>query len=95
MKIKEVAGSTQLCAGQEAGCEVGVHSITALFEDPSSEAAIFVDATNAFKLLTRQTTLLNVHICPSLTMVLTSNSSLFIEGEALLLCEGTTVWPTC
>ena len=41
-EIKEVAGTTQLCAGQEAGCEVGVHSMRALFEDSSSEGAIFV-----------------------------------------------------
>ena len=94
-EIKEVAGTTQLCAGQEAGCEVGVHSMRALFEDSSSEGAIFVDATNAFNLLNRQTTLLNVHmLCPSLAIALTNtyrnNSSLFIEGEILLSCEGTT-----
>ena len=80
----EVAGTTQLCAGQEAGCVVGVHSIRALFEDPSTEGAIFVDATNAFNLLNRQTTLLNVHmLCPSLAIALTNthrnNSSLLIE----------------
>ena len=72
-EIKEVAGTTQLCAGQEAGCEVGVHSMRALFEDSSSEGAIFVDATNAFNLLNHQTTLLNVHmLCPSLAIALTN-----------------------
>ena len=94
-EIKEVAGTVQLCAGQEAGCEAGVHAMRDIFEDPSSEGALFVDATNAFNLLNRQTALLNIHaLCPSVARVLTNtyrnNSPLFIEGETLLSCEGTT-----
>ena len=50
-EIMEVAGTTQLCAGQEAGCEIGVHSMRAIFRDPSTEAILFVDASNAFNLL--------------------------------------------
>ena len=94
-EIMEVAGTTQLCAGQEAGCEIGVHSMRAIFRDPSTEAILFVDASNAFNLLNRQAALLNIHsLCPSLAIPLTntyrSDSSLFIEGETLFSSEGTT-----
>ena len=94
-EIKEIAGTTQLCAGQEAGCEAGVHAVREIFENSTSEGALFVNATNAFNSLNRQTALLNIHsLCPSLAIVLTNtyrnNSSLFIEGQTILSCEGTT-----
>ena len=67
----------------------------AIFRDPSTEAILFVDASNAFNLLNRQAALLNIHsLCPSLAIALTntyrSDSSLFIEGEMLFTSEGTT-----
>ena len=94
-EIVDLAGTIQLCAGQEAGCEIGVHSMRAIFRDPNTEAILFVDASNAFNLLNRQTALLNIHsLCPSLAIALTNtyrdDSSLFIEGETLLSSEGTT-----
>ena len=94
-EIKQVAGTTQLCAGLEAGCEIGIHSMRALFEESTTEGALFVDASNAFNLLNRQTALLNIHsLCPALAVVLTNtyrnHSCLFIEGQTLLSREGTT-----
>ena len=72
-EIKQVAGTTQLCAGLEAGCEIGIHSMRALFEESTTEGALFVDASNAFNLLNRQTALLNIHsLCPALAVVLTN-----------------------
>ena len=49
-EIKELAGTIQLCAGLEAGCEIGVHSMRAIFKDPTTEGVLFVDARNAFNL---------------------------------------------
>ena len=94
-EIKQVAGTTQLCAGLEAGCEIGIHSMRALFEESTTEGALFVDASNALNLLNRQTALLNIHsLCPALAVVLTNtyrnHSCLFIEGQTLLSREGTT-----
>ena len=91
-EIMEVEGTTQLCASQEAGCEIGVHSMRAIF---STKAILFVDVSNAFNLLNRQAALLNIHsLCPSIAIALTntyrSDSSLFIEGETLFSSEGTT-----
>ena len=94
-EIKDVAGTTQLCAGQEAGCETGVHSMREIFSDSTTEAIMFVDASNAFNLLNRQVALLNIHsLCPSLAIALTNtyrnDSSLFVEDETILSSEGTT-----
>ena len=93
--IQEVAGPLQLCAGQDAGCEAAVHSMRLLFDSPSSEGILLVDANNAFNSLNRQNALRNIlHLCPSFATVVInsyrSNSSLFIDGETLLSQEGTT-----
>ena len=63
--IQEAAGPLQLCAGQEAGCEVAVHAMHQMFESPDVEAAILVDASNAFNSLNRENALRNIQYhCP-------------------------------
>ena len=94
-EIKQVAGCSQLCAGMEAGCEVGVHAMRKIFDNPSCEAVLFADATNAFNCLNRQAALINIQaLCPALAIPLINtyrqDPSLFIEGECLMSCEGTT-----
>ena len=55
--ILKVTGSLQLCAGQEAGADAAVHAVCTLFQDESTDAAILVDASNAFNRLNRQVAL--------------------------------------
>ena len=63
--IQEAAGPLQLCAGQEAGCEAAVHAMHQMFESPDVEAAILVDASNAFNTLNRENALRNIqYLCP-------------------------------
>ena len=93
--IQESAGSLQLCASQQAGCEVAVHAMRQLFNDNDSQAVLLVDATNAFNTLNCQAALLNIHsLCPPLAKILTntyrSDVQLYIDGETLYSCEGTT-----
>ena len=93
--ILEAAGPLQLCAGQEAGCEAAIHAIRQLFQSNENEAAILVDASNAFNSLNRQNALRNIqHLCPSLATVLINtyreDVPLHIDGETLLSEEGTT-----
>ena len=45
-EIQEVAGTSQVCAGQQAGCEAAVHAMTNIFEDPHIQAVILVNAFN-------------------------------------------------
>ena len=93
--LQAAVGSLQLCAGQDAGCQAAVHAMSNIFQEESTEAMIFVDASNAFNNLNREATLLNVTtICLSLAPVLIntyrSPSCLFAGGQCLLSKEGTT-----
>ena len=56
-EIQDATGALQVCAGQLSGCEAAVHSMHKIFESSETEAAILVDATNAFNCLNRQVAL--------------------------------------
>ena len=93
--ILRVAGVKQLCVGQQTGCEAAIHALRCIFDHPSTEAILLVDATNAFNNLSRKTALINIqHSCPSLATVLINtyrqDPEFYIEGEAILSTEGTT-----
>jgi hypothetical protein len=93
--IVKVVGSRQLCAGQDAACEAGIHAMRGIFEDETTEAVLLVDASNAFNSLNRQVTLRNVRIlCPILAPILINTyrgeAMLFIGGDHILSREGTT-----
>ena len=45
--VINAVGPLQLCAGQMAGCEVGVHALNSMFETSTSEGVQLVDAKNA------------------------------------------------
>ena len=66
--VQNAAGPTQLCAGQQAGCEAAVHVITDNFEqDLDCEGVLQIDASNAFNSLNRNVLLHNIKIiCPEI-----------------------------
>ena len=69
--IQDAAGALQLSAGQIAGVETAVHVVQDVFQEDETEAALLVDATNAFNTLNRAAALHNIRlICPSLSTVL-------------------------
>ena len=92
--ILKTVGTSQLCAGQEGGCEAAVHAMRLIFADDKCLAALLVDALNAFNLLNRKVA---VHyaslVCPSLAKILHNvyqdSTSLYVDGEAILSNEGT------
>ena len=93
--IEHAVGSSQLCTGQDAACEAGIHAIRNIFNDESSEAVLLVDALNAFNALNRQVALRNVSIlCPIVAPFLINAyctpSKLFIRGTYILSQEGIT-----
>ena len=92
MIYRIAAGTTQLCAGQLAGIEAGVHSVWMLFEKMEIEAALLVNASNAFNSLNQIVAYKN--ISPSLAIILINtyreSSQLFVDGKVLLSREGTT-----
>ena len=51
-----------MCAGQPSGCESAIHALRLIFDDPTTQAALLVDASNAFNNLNRHLTLANFHL---------------------------------
>jgi len=93
--IQEAAGSLQLCAGQECGIEAAIHAMSEVFQDDDTEGVLMADATNAFNSLNREVCLQNVqHLCPAFATVAINTyrqpAQLFVGGETILSCEGTT-----
>ena len=65
VEIQQTAGSLQLCAGQPSGCEAAIHTLRHIFDDTYTQAALLVDASNAFNNLNRQLALANISfLCP-------------------------------
>ena len=89
-------GPLQTCAGQSAGSEAAVYAMKNMFDDSDCEAALLVDATNAFNCVNRQAALHNISIlCPAFSTILNNTYAqpvrLFVVGEGEIpSCEGTT-----
>lgn len=94
--IMKSAGSLQLCAGQQAGCEAAVHAMNEIFHEEAIDAIILVDASNAFNSLNRNVFIHNIKIlCPPMARYVINcyknRSRLFIiGGKELASDEGTT-----
>ena len=94
--IRTLAGSVQL-VGEEAGCEVAVHSMKQVLESEETHgiAIVLVDASNAFNTLNREVALRNLlRLYPSITRVLINacrgDGNLYIDCETFSSQEGTT-----
>ena len=94
--IQLAAGALQTCAGHDAGSEAAIHAMKSIFDDDDTQAALLVDAANAFNLVNRQAALHNISVlCPSFSTILKNTYGapirLFITGEGeLSSTEGTT-----
>ena len=93
--LQNAIGTTQLCAGQDAGCEAAIHAMQCIMAEETTEGMILVDATNAFNTLNRQVTLLNCDkVCPAMSCILINtyrdDSQLFVDGDCVMSKEGTT-----
>ncbi len=95
--IRASCGSLQVCAGMEGGCEAAIHAVRSMFEEEETEAALLIDASNAFNSVRRETTLKNIAIlCPAFYIFLVNTYRrpirLFISAwkVEILSLEGTT-----
>ena len=67
LDIREACGALQVCAG----CEAAVHAVRQLYCDPSLQAVLLMDASNAFNSVNRQAALHNIlRLCPQLARIL-------------------------
>lgn len=66
--VKEAAGNLQVCAGHQAGGEAAIHAMREVYSHGECEAALLVDATNAFNSINRKLMLHHIKIkCPPLS----------------------------
>ena len=93
--VQDAAGSVQLCAGQIVGVEAAVHAVQKSFRQDETEAALLVEASNAFNSLNCDAALHNIRfLCPSISTILINTyrvpTELFMDGEVMFSREGTT-----
>ena len=94
--VISAAGPLQTCAGHAAGSEAAIHAMQEIFCTADCEAALLVDASNAFNSINRKAVLHNIAIlCPALSTVLHNTYSatvhLFVTGEGeISSTKGTT-----
>ena len=93
--VQDVAAARQLCAGQIAGIETVIYSVTDAFNSDDLEAILLVDASNTFNSLNREVALRNIqYVCPALAKVLINTyrepTELFVDGITFFSEEGTT-----
>ena len=70
MILLRLKGPLQVSAGQVARCEATIHAMRDLFCDDRTEAALLINAFNAFNCVNRQAALYDISIlCPVLSMV--------------------------
>ena len=90
------SGAMQVCAGQKSGGEVAIHAMRHIFEADETDAALLVDASNAFNSLNRAAALNNIRVlCPLIATYVTNTyrapARLFVVGGSeLKSAEGTT-----
>ena len=80
-KIQEVAGSIQLCAGQECGVKAAIHVTCGVFQSSEVEGILLANASNAFNRLNRGCCLLGTSTCT--TSVRHTHLSFRRPGELL------------
>ena len=94
--VIDASGSLQVCAGHKSVSETAIHAMRNIFEADETDAALLIDASNAFNALNRAAALHNIRVlCPTLATYVINTyrqpARLFITGgEELISAEGTT-----
>ena len=94
--VINASGAMQVCAGQKSGGEAAIHAMRNIFEADETDAALLVDASNAFNSLNRAAALNNIRVlCPLIATYVTNTyrvpARLFVVGGSeLKSAEGTT-----
>ena len=74
--VINASGAMQVCAGQRSGEEAAIHAMRNIFEGDETDAALLVDASNAFNSLNRAAALNNIRVlCPRIAIYVTNTYS--------------------
>ena len=90
--ITDAGGLLQLSAGQEAGAEAAIHTVSDIFANEDTEAVLLMDAENTFNFINQKLWPYLNFICPIITTYITNcyitTSRLFIiAGREILSKE--------
>ena len=92
--VIDACGAAQVCAGHKSESEAAIHAMHNIFESDETDAALLVNASNAFNSRNRAAALHNVRVlCPVTYAINTYRAPArltVIGGEELLSSEGTT-----
>ena len=94
--VVDASGSLQLCAGQKSGSEAPIHAMHTILESDDTDAALLIDASNAFNANNRAAALHNIRIlCPIIAIYAINTYRqparlFFIGGKEIVSAEGTT-----
>ena len=76
--VINASGAMQVCAGQKSGGEAAIHAMRNIFEADETDAALLVDASNAFNSLNRAAALNNIRVlCPLIATYVTNTYAPF------------------
>ena len=71
--VINASGAMRVCAGQKSGGEAAIHAMRNIFEADETDAALLVDASNAFNSLNRAAALHNIReLCPLIAAYVTN-----------------------
>jgi len=85
--VQRAAGPLQLCAGEAAGVEAGIHAMRELFGELDNDGVFMIDAANAFNRVNRAVVLWNVQfLCPPLKYILINT---YRSPNRILVCDNT------
>ena len=89
VEIQQSASFFQLCAGQPSGCESAIHILRLIFDIPIIQAALLVDASNAFNHCLALTNISSLCLAFSRIIINTYRNAakLFVGGETILSQE--------
>ena len=92
--IQDASDCQQLCSGQISEIEAAVYAACQAFVSEECEAALLVDATNAFNSFNRQAVVYNIrYLCPPIATILVNSyrapTELFVDSDVILSHEGT------
>ena len=90
------SGAMQVCVGQKSGGEAAIHAMRNIFEADETDAALLVDASNAFNSLNRAAARNNIRVlCPLIATYVANTCRIpvrlfVVGGSELKSADGTT-----
>ena len=83
--VIDACGAAQVCAGHKSESEASIHAMHNIFESDETDAALLIDASNAFNSLNRAAALHNVRV---LCLIIASYAKNTYRASARLIVIG-------